>query len=103
MRRCRRASRTERLAVRGEERRPSANLLFFARTTPGARAGANKAREDSREVTLICEAAGQGDLCECHAWVAQLLLGYIDAAREKPTMRCGACRAVERTREMAHR
>jgi hypothetical protein len=48
-------------------RRAQARLfswLLVARPPPGARAYANESSEDSRQVTLICEAACQGDVRE---------------------------------------
>jgi hypothetical protein len=53
--------------------------LLVERSTPGARAYANHAGEDSGEMALICKAAGQGHIQQRQSIIAQLLLGDLDA------------------------
>ena len=61
--------------------------LLVERSTPSARAYADHAGEDSGEVALIRKAAGQGHVRQRQSIVAQLLLGKVDATREKPVVR----------------
>jgi hypothetical protein len=77
--------------------------LFGERSSPGARTYANDAGEHSRQVTLICEAAGQGYIRQRQSAVAQLILSYLDAMRQKPVMRCWSHGMAKRAREMTHR
>src|SRR5882724_2422572 len=77
--------------------------LFGERASPGAWTYANDAGEHSRQVTLICEAAGQGHIRQRQSAIAQLPLGYGDAMRQKPVMRCCSHGVAKRAREMTHR
>src|ERR1700745_1669310 len=77
--------------------------LLVEGPTPCARAHANHAGEDSGEVTLICKAAGEPHIQQRQSIVAQLLLGDLDATREKPAVRRCPDGAAKRAREMAHR
>src|SRR5260370_15903335 len=77
--------------------------LLLERATPSARAYANHTGEDSGEVTLICKAAGERHIRQRQSIIAQLLLGGLDAAGEKPAVRRRPDGAAKRAREMAHR
>jgi hypothetical protein len=77
--------------------------LFVERPTPSTWAYANGTGEDLRQVTLICKAAGQGYIPQGQPAIAQLLLGDLDAKRQKPVVRCDSYGAAKRTREIARR
>ena len=77
--------------------------LLVERPTPSAGAYANHAGEDSGEVALICKAAGERHIQQRQSIVAQLLLGKVDATREKPVVRRCSRGAAKRAREMTHR
>jgi hypothetical protein len=77
--------------------------LFVERSTPSTRAYANNSSEDLRQVTLICEAAGQGDIPQRQSTIAQLLLCCLDAKRQKPFVRCGSDGSAKGAREAGTR
>jgi hypothetical protein len=77
--------------------------LLVERPTPSAGAYANHAGEDSGEVALISKAAGERHIQQRQSIVAQLLLGKVDATREKPVVRRCSRGAAKRAREMTHR
>jgi hypothetical protein len=54
--------------------------LFLERPTPRARTYADRPCENSREVTLVAEAAGRGHISQRHPPVPQRFLCHLDAA-----------------------
>jgi hypothetical protein len=83
--------------------RGSGSSLFGARSSPGAWTYADDTSEHARQVALICEAAAQGYIQQRQSAIAQLLLCYLDAMRQKPVMRRRTYGAVKSTREMTRR